>query len=362
MVRSQRPQSNQSGGSPGALFVYLAGAGIARMALLARFNTTLARMGSNRQRALDTRVSSRDPVSLTTIDVAEGERLPLLTSNSTTLRCGRSPDKWVQCDAEGGALAMQRHTGMGRACRNYEKRLLKSVVHGTKPWECYPPLRDITHSCGQDLRLPTPSDPRQSWQQFLALFAILGLFALAARRPVLVVLEQLRGVRLRPPPEQCLHIQLQRDRTPWGSPLRAESAAAAHARRSAHYTQRESVPQRDLFSERERGDQRVSLPRPADCTLKATRSHTTCRVALPGTAGALTHDGKPGVSEVARGRINGAAAARDTNSELLPLARPGHMCLPIPISQSTYVASRITIVCRSSSRTGHKYNSRKSCR
>ena len=55
--------------------------------------------------------------------------------------------------------------------------------------------------------------------------------------------------------------------------VRAESAAAAHARRSAHYTQRESVPQRDLFSERERGDQRVSLPRPADCTLKATRSH-----------------------------------------------------------------------------------------
>ena len=361
MVRSQRPQSNQSGGSPGALFVYLAGAGIARMALLARFNTTLARMGSNRQRALDTRVSSRDPVSLN--DRRRRGRAPAPTHVQQhhpsvreiarqvgAVRRGR----WSSGDATPhghGAGVPELRKATFKVCCAWHQAV--GVLPASQR---YHSLVRPGPSTSNPFRPPTivaaVSCPFCDPRPFRA-----GCSSASSRSS-----RQLRGVRLRPPPEQCLHIQLQRDRTPWGSPLRAESAAAAHARRSAHYTQRESVPQRDLFSERERGDQRVSLPRPADCTLKATRSHTTCRVALPGTAGALTHDGKPGVSEVARGRINGAAAARDTNSELLPLARPGHMCLPIPISQSTYVASRITIVCRSSSRTGHKYNSRKSCR
>ena len=200
---------------------------------------------------------------LSTIDVAEGERLPLLTSNSTTLRCGRSPDKWVQCDAEGGALAMQRHTGMGRACRNYEKRLLKSVVHGTKPWECYPPLRDITHSCGQDLRLPTPSDPRQSWQQFLALFAILGLFALAARRPVLVVLDSCEGCGCDHHPSSASTFSFSGIAPPGDRPF-----VLSPRRRRTHdavpTTHRESPFRSAIFSANARGGTReyLSLARP----------------------------------------------------------------------------------------------------
>ena len=73
---------------------------------------------------------------------------------------------------------------------------------------------------------------------------------------------------------------------------------------------------------------RVSLYSMLGCELKKARSSApgrsqhqyTCRSGAPRLArGRLTMQNR---KDITRGRINGAAAARDTNSELLPLARP----------------------------------------